>query len=795
MTNHSTPDIYGQDLLTHALKYAQRGLHVFPLVPGTKKPALESWPDLATIDETTVRLWWGEGGHYQYHGIGVATGRGSDLVGIDVDIKEGKRGDETLADLEDQFGQLPLTPQVVTRTGGLHYYFKHPNFPVANKSGSFGEGIDVRGHNGFLVAPPTVIGGATYEWEVSAHIDDVEMAEAPDWLLDLLRERPQEPYQERPRGPGAGQDDPGVAFAAQHTWQELLEANGARCLKAGRANKGYEMWQRPGKSGPDGSASLGWGGGRDQNGDPVLKVFTDAWPGLEQGRTYTKFGFYVAVTVGNPDDPENLKTAAKTLLSQGYGTAKGPKAVQEENDFIADLASSPPSPSPAQEDPTLYEDEKKERPVMREDAFIGVVGRIANLVGDHANIDKSAYLVALLTAAGVAIGRERYLDIAGSVNPGALYTMIAGLSGRGRKSTAIRMAMDAVSEAEKDGGKFYVHNNAPGSGEAFIDVLSGKWRPEGDLLGSDDSEAKRTLLHLDEAAALFSMGKRMGNTMPQLLRTAFDQDTITSLARSSGLVSVEKGTYHLGVISSITFDELKRELPDKDVRSGSANRFLYIYSDAGTQRSVFRSGNDYPQEVREEVVTLLKHALTQAHRINAVGGNKLIAGAMELTEEAKDLWDEFIAQVNEEQDRIGVAAELMRRGEVIALRLAVIYSCLDLDATTAKIDHSHLKAALAVWDYHRQTVEYVWGSSVEKQFLTEDAKRLLKCMQEFYKKFGNSPGATRTEQMRFFGNNWKKARIDAARDELVEQGFCTENAGTGKIKYFVMTPLGVHWRV
>ena len=39
-----------------------------------------------------------------------------------------------------------------------------------------------------MVAPGSVIDGKTYEWEASGHPDDVPMAEAPRWLVDLVTE-------------------------------------------------------------------------------------------------------------------------------------------------------------------------------------------------------------------------------------------------------------------------------------------------------------------------------------------------------------------------------------------------------------------------------------------------------------------------------------------------------------------------------------------------------------------------------------------------------------------------------
>lgn len=49
------------DLLTSALAAAERGWHVFPLLPDSKRPAIAGWEQRATTDPIRIRLCWDSG--------------------------------------------------------------------------------------------------------------------------------------------------------------------------------------------------------------------------------------------------------------------------------------------------------------------------------------------------------------------------------------------------------------------------------------------------------------------------------------------------------------------------------------------------------------------------------------------------------------------------------------------------------------------------------------------------------------------------------------------------------------
>ena len=269
-------------LVDAALAYARRGIRVIPITPRSKVPLIDAWPTQASSDETTIRAWWKQ---WPNAGIGIATGKAGrrQFFVLDIDDKNGKNGSDTLAELEADHGKLPDTITVLTGSGGRHLYFT-TNVEIRNDSGKrLGEGLDIRGEAGYVVAPPTIHeNGREYAFEHGYTMDDIAPAEAPGWLMHRLTVQPK-----IDRAKPHDHDDflhdpnlPSSRFDAAHTWQQLLEADG---WKFAYEHNGTEYWTRPGKD-KGVSASL------NHNGNDALIVFSTNAPVPEGG--YTRFGYW-----------------------------------------------------------------------------------------------------------------------------------------------------------------------------------------------------------------------------------------------------------------------------------------------------------------------------------------------------------------------------------------------------------------------------------------------------------------------------------------------------------------------
>lgn len=172
-------------MLRAALGYVRRmNWKVFPLRIRGKEPNGKLAPNGvhdATLNEITIREWWKA---YPDANVGLPCGQG--FFVLDVDPRN--NGDETLGALEREHGKLPQTPCAVTGSGGRHILFALVD--GVKLKGSLGEGLDVKGIGGYVVAAPSIhpCGGA-YTWEASAHPLEVPIAEAPEWMTRSLCKR------------------------------------------------------------------------------------------------------------------------------------------------------------------------------------------------------------------------------------------------------------------------------------------------------------------------------------------------------------------------------------------------------------------------------------------------------------------------------------------------------------------------------------------------------------------------------------------------------------------------------
>lgn len=207
--------------LQAALSHARAGRPVFPCSPADKRPAIpkkdggNGFKD-ATTDESLIRQWWKR---YPLAVPGMPTGAVSGVWVLDVDVKDGKQGEESFSKLR-ALGPIPDTVEAMTASGGRHLYFLHPNDGriIPNSASQLGQGhetwgrhglpsppfrilpsgklevpdIDVRGDGGYVILPGAVMAdGRSYTWEGSSDPEEgAEFAPAPPWLLALVVSEP-----------------------------------------------------------------------------------------------------------------------------------------------------------------------------------------------------------------------------------------------------------------------------------------------------------------------------------------------------------------------------------------------------------------------------------------------------------------------------------------------------------------------------------------------------------------------------------------------------------------------------
>lgn len=145
--------------LEGALEACSRGWKVFPIAKNTKVPpeGFLDWENNASSDPDQIKTW---AETYPKCNWAVACGA-SGLTVIDVDVKKGKPGKETLAALEAKHGPLPSCRTAITPSGGFHHYFSGV---CSSGRDRLGPGIDIKSDGGYVLLPGSKTKEGSYSW-------------------------------------------------------------------------------------------------------------------------------------------------------------------------------------------------------------------------------------------------------------------------------------------------------------------------------------------------------------------------------------------------------------------------------------------------------------------------------------------------------------------------------------------------------------------------------------------------------------------------------------------------------
>ncbi len=339
----------------HALALGALGLRVLPIKAGHKRPPMNSWQHAATNDPDKISNWYR--GLYRDAGVGLALGpqpNGDYLFAIDIDTHDPTaNGWDALAGLETEHGKLPDTWRSLTGAGGGHLIFKAPpGVTVRNQQASgnrIAAGIDVRGDGGQIVVAPTIHPdtGRLYAWEHGYAPGERAVAEAPDWLLVLVREPDPTPApitspSNTNPAPQSRDDELFDRQRADWDWHtELLNRGWTHCGE----RQGDHYWARPGKDRREGHSAVLHG-----TAGPFVIFTTEidqSWTAAASrtsdgsGWSFSPFGFYAATQHAGD------RSHAAKALAQHYGLDYKPENL---HDLIATQTAPAPTEAPIEDD-------------------------------------------------------------------------------------------------------------------------------------------------------------------------------------------------------------------------------------------------------------------------------------------------------------------------------------------------------------------------------------------------------------------------------------------------------------
>ncbi|MSO47785.1 MAG: DUF3987 domain-containing protein [Thermoleophilia bacterium] len=212
-----------------AVKYADRGLYVFPVSGKTKRPMTEHGNLDASADPFVVAEMFRQRVERSPGAVGIGVNMGpSGLILFDPDSGAAQ------AALRKRAGDAALSRGRVVLTGrGLHYYYKAPEAVLLNGVTRLCgiENLDVRSGSSYGILPPSPHpSGAVYRFAdygtaegIARFLDD--LAPCPSVLVEMLRE-----HSERHSNPAEGlRDEDGRTWLPRGTrnaviWRAAAEA-------------------------------------------------------------------------------------------------------------------------------------------------------------------------------------------------------------------------------------------------------------------------------------------------------------------------------------------------------------------------------------------------------------------------------------------------------------------------------------------------------------------------------------------------------------------------------------------
>lgn len=149
-----------------------------PLLKKDDKSGTGGWKEFQSriAGEEEIRQWWQR---WPNANVAIVTGRLSNLCVIDLD--EPELATPVLDELIPDSIEYPI---VNTPGGGQHWYFRFPTtMPLGNNAGTI-PGADFRGEGGYVLAPPGIVNGKRYSWQV--RLDETALNSLPQAYIDYV---------------------------------------------------------------------------------------------------------------------------------------------------------------------------------------------------------------------------------------------------------------------------------------------------------------------------------------------------------------------------------------------------------------------------------------------------------------------------------------------------------------------------------------------------------------------------------------------------------------------------------
>lgn len=555
--------------------------------------------------DADVGTW--EIGPEAYYNLGLRMPEG--VIGLDIDAGYGsKKGDETLAALEERLGPLPPTWVSSARPApsGIRFFRVPAELDGApiNWPGEAGPHIEIiqPGHRYAVVWPSTNpdASGAPYEWR--APLGDLRPDDAPMPPPDELSWLP-EAWVRGLAIPYAVAEKSDLALGQMAEWWNALRT-GAPCpLIHSVCTRAVDELRRADgarhETARDALSAIVRAGGEGHRGAPEAAHTLFAAFSAAVGAERAAGGEWNRLVAGAVKIAATDNHAPRQMCAHDIPEAAG---LAVPAGFTTPGAASPTVPLTVIAPGALTLPDE----FWRSRESLSAIRRAAHSRVRSADVVFYGTLVRLAAMAPHTLRADTGIGTPASLN---LFTAIVGPSGSG-KSSGLSVARDII---KSDGGL----EEAPlGSGEGVAEAYMGEALEGTGVMAKDGSEKQvkvrkqvrhNVLFHTDEGASLNKLIERAGSTVGETLRSAWSGETIGQKnGRAETTRTVPARSYSTGLVIGYQPSTVLPLLADYE--AGTPQRFLYCWSEDDTipTRSVKvlwpgEMPNPFPAEVPTSV--------------------------------------------------------------------------------------------------------------------------------------------------------------------------------------------------
>lgn len=369
----------------------------------------------------------------------------------------------------------------------------------------------------------------------------------------------------------------------------------------------------------------------------------------------------------------------------------------------------PPANAPDTDDLTL-----KEWPRFSWDACPGLLGDFVRLATRNSEADPAAVCVTALVRFGAEVysyggrsGLGPHFYIGETIHPPRLFAVICGNSSKARKGTSRHpvtklFGREHCQPSDLKGWSVALPARESGGPLSTGEGLAHHVRDESDEERERHQRQnpnepirekgdKRLIILDEEFASGLACTKREGNTLSMGIRCFWDSGDYAPLTKNNPVTV--RGA-HISILTHITMQELAVCLGEVQAVNGFGNRFLWVCARRAKLVPL-------PSRMPDAELAPLQRELWR------LVGLAQRRGTITMTPSAVELWESLYTELSQEHS--GLAGSIINRAEAQTLRLALIYALLD---GAERIAESHLKAALALWNYAQESALYIFGDRV-----------------------------------------------------------------------------------